>query len=442
MKFEPQLHKLPNGLTVILDPMDAATTKVLVAFDTGSRDESPNEYGITHFCEHMLCKGTSRFPSYNALDDYIGDNSGGWNASTSNTTLRLYGRICYENTDVLLDVFSDMLQNSLFDTNVIENERGIILDELRRSQDNQDAKFREFLNKSLLSGQWPEYRTLGTAENIKSFTRNQLQDWVATRMSAKNCVICVSGRIESPEKLLKKIRMKYAFMPTTDVTHDTTKFNYTPGAAHMDIPDRQNTSVTVLVPELWQFNKDNIYKRMCVAIFNAWLRRQLYDVLRQENGLVYGVRAFNYGPDELTLMGIQTTAVPSNLADVVATTARVVNKVYTENPVTDEFIKRYNSRCKLGDADFLESNEARADRLVRRYFDTGELYDFESTIKEAESISVGDIIKYTNGYFSKPVSIITSGAQHNIDLMKIWNENIGDLNKRNLINMVQDTKCR
>ena len=96
----------------------------------------------------------------------------------------------------------------------------------------------------------------------------------------------------------------------------------------------------------------------------------------------------------------------------------------------------------MGDADFLESNEARADRLVRRYFDTGELYDFESTIKEAESISVGDIIKYTNGYFSKPVSIITSGAQHNIDLMKIWNENIGDLNKRNLINMVQDTKCR
>ena len=397
MKFEPQLHKLPNGLTVILDPMDAATTKVLVAFDTGSRDESPNEYGITHFCEHMLCKGTSRFPSYNALDDYIGDNSGGWNASTSNTTLRLFGRICYENTDVLLDVFSDMLQNSLFDTHVIENERGIILDELRRSQDNQDAKFREFLNKSLLSGQWPEYRTLGTAETIKSFTRNQLQDCVATRMSAKNCVICVSGRIESPE---------------------------------------------VLVPELWQFNKDNIYKRMCVAIFNAWLRQQLYDVLRQEKGLVYGVRAFNYGPDELGLMGIQTTAVPSNLADVVATTARVVNKVYTENPVTDEFIKRYNSRCKLGDADFLESNEARADRLVRRYFDTGELYDFESTIKEAESISVGDIIKYTNGYFSKPVSIITSGAQHNIDLMKIWNENIGDLNKRNLINMVQDTKCR
>ena len=88
MKFEPQLHRLPNGLTVILDPMDAATTKVLVAFDTGSRDETPNEYGITHFCEHMLCKGTACFPSYNALDDYIGDNSGGWNASTSDTTLK------------------------------------------------------------------------------------------------------------------------------------------------------------------------------------------------------------------------------------------------------------------------------------------------------------------------------------------------------------------
>ena len=67
MKFEPSLHKLSNGLTVILDPMDAASTKVVVAFDTGSRDEKPNEYGITHFCEHMLCKGTKRFKSYNEI---------------------------------------------------------------------------------------------------------------------------------------------------------------------------------------------------------------------------------------------------------------------------------------------------------------------------------------------------------------------------------------
>ena len=61
MKFEPSLHKLSNGVTVILDPTDTASTKVVVAFDTGSRDEKPNEYGITHFCEHMLCKGCVYF---------------------------------------------------------------------------------------------------------------------------------------------------------------------------------------------------------------------------------------------------------------------------------------------------------------------------------------------------------------------------------------------
>ena len=53
MKFAPQLHKLSNGLTVILDPMDLETINFKVLFCTGSRDEKPNEYGLTHFCEHI-----------------------------------------------------------------------------------------------------------------------------------------------------------------------------------------------------------------------------------------------------------------------------------------------------------------------------------------------------------------------------------------------------
>ena len=76
MKYEPTLHKLSNGVTVILDPMDLETTAVKVYFNTGSRDELPHEYGLTHFCEHMLCKGTKRFPSKREIDDYFINNKG------------------------------------------------------------------------------------------------------------------------------------------------------------------------------------------------------------------------------------------------------------------------------------------------------------------------------------------------------------------------------
>ena len=107
MKFEPTLHKLPSGLTVILDPMDLETTTISVLFKTGSRDETPAEMGITHFCEHMLCKGTTRFPTSRAFDNFMDFNGGTKNARTNNTALELCGRILAENANLLLDVFAD-----------------------------------------------------------------------------------------------------------------------------------------------------------------------------------------------------------------------------------------------------------------------------------------------------------------------------------------------
>ena len=122
MKFEPKLYHLSNGVTVILDPMDIETTYVQIDFFTGAKDEQPNEYGITHFCEHMLNKGTTRFPTKKAILDFLDYNGGSTNASTSDVKVSLNGRIIAENLNVLLDLFADQLNNSLFDEKVLENE--------------------------------------------------------------------------------------------------------------------------------------------------------------------------------------------------------------------------------------------------------------------------------------------------------------------------------
>ena len=130
MKFEPTLHKLSNGVTVILDPMDLETAYAKITFMTGSADETPTEYGITHFCEHIFCKGSKRFSTSKERKDFMENHGGTVNAATSSLGLRFYGRIIAENLSVLIDVLTDMLQNALFDEKQIEIERGAILDEL------------------------------------------------------------------------------------------------------------------------------------------------------------------------------------------------------------------------------------------------------------------------------------------------------------------------
>lgn len=442
MKFEPSLHKLSNGLTVILDPMDAASTKVVVAFDTGSRDEKPNEWGITHFCEHMLCKGTKRFKNYEEINDFIGDNSGTWNASTSDSRLQLYGRIYSSNTPILLDVFSDMLQNSQFDEGVIEKEKTVILDELRRNQDNTNKKIQEFINGKIYSGKYPTYRTLGTEENIKSFNRKQLKMFLGRRLSAKNCVICVSGKIDDKDALLKYIESKYSFLKGFDVSKNIEDVPYVPGVAHYSMPDDKNTNIFVAFPELYKYKTENLFKRMCIRRFEDWVRYKLYNVLRQENGLVYGVKSGTYGPNEQALNGFGTTATPANLEKVISLMAKTVRDAYMTDHITNDYLRLHNNRAKLGDADFLESNEKRASKLVARYLDLGILYDFDSVIKMSNSMTADDVIRNSRGYFDGPVSIITDGANYDTDLLKVWEENIGDLSQQNSIMITRDDKCR
>ena len=176
MQFKPTLHKLSNGVTVILDPMDLETVAVKVCFATGSRDELPENHGITHFCEHMLCKGTPTHPSGQALKQFIENKGGVFNASTGHKTLQVYGRIISENAKVLLETFSDMLKNSLFDEQKIEIERNVILDESRREHSINRRKYIDLIETNIFG--FSAYRTLGTDENIKSFTREQMLDWM------------------------------------------------------------------------------------------------------------------------------------------------------------------------------------------------------------------------------------------------------------------------
>ena len=154
MKYEPTLHKLSNGVTVILDPMDLETTAVKVSFNTGSRDEQPHEYGITHFCEHMLCKGTKRLPTKREINDYMDYWGGACNALTGISQMALTGRILADNVKILIDFFADQLQNSLFDVQKIEIERRVICDERRRALDNPDRQFDDFI-----SGRVGDYAT-------------------------------------------------------------------------------------------------------------------------------------------------------------------------------------------------------------------------------------------------------------------------------------------
>lgn len=422
MKFEPQLHKLPNGLTVILDPMDLETINFKVLFRTGSRDEKPNEYGLTHFCEHMLCKGTPRFPDKKSAEDYLDYYSGTRNASTGNAQLSFYGRIIAEHTEKLVDFIGDQLQNSLFDPKKIDIEHGVVCDELRRALDNPFRQYDDFLSKTLFDYAIFSVRSLGTVELINSFNRDQIIEFLSRRLSAKNCIICASGKIEDTDKLLKYIEKTFAFLPSIDVLENTA-IEYTPAIAHNSKPDNTNVKIRILFTDKCGNSYDNLYQNHCVGDFERYITRELNRVIRHENGLVYGFGCVGFGNEKFMINGFATETAAKNIEKCVALIAQNAYRVYTENKINADDLDRMCRRSKLSRADFLESAGGRSDKLISFYRQYGRLYDFYAINKMYDAATVDDVIKYSRGYFDGPISIITQGADFTADLGAVWREN-------------------
>ncbi len=422
MQYNPTLHKLSNGVTVILDPMDLETANVKVLFRTGSRDEAPHEYGITHFCEHMLCKGTERFPKQRDIKEYLEYHGGTRNASTGNNRICFYGRIIAENLNVLIDLIGDQIQNSLFDTEKIELERKVIADERRRALDNPDRQFTDFISGKLFNYAVFSYRNLGPFENIASFTREQMLDFLSRRLSAKNCIICISGKINNPDSVLKHLEKTFAFLPSQDVSENTA-ITYTPTIAHNLQSDKKNIKLDIYFPEIWESTFENRFQNMCVGKFEKHLIQELHQVVRQQHGLVYGLGGASAGNEKFGVCGICTETAAENIAQVVALIASTSYKVYTQNTITDDVLDRFRNINKLGRADFLESAGRRCDTLISdyRWFDC--LHDFYEISTLSDSATRDDVIKYSRGYFDGPISIITQGADFSDDLGAVWYEN-------------------
>ncbi len=420
MQYNPTLHILSNGLPVILDPMDLETVAIKIRFTTGSRDETPENYGITHFCEHMLIKGTKRFPSRKELKDYIEDLGGTFNASTSNNLLQIYGRIIAENTNELLTVFADMLQNSLFDEKKIEIERTVILDESRRARSNNSRKFTNLVYSNLFGVS--AFRTLGSDENIKSFTREQMLDWLKKRLSTKNCVIGISGRIDDEQTLLKKLEELFNFLPNHDVPVNR-ELRYTPCDKFKKESSIKNVWLNILFPYIRPDTYENMRITLAESKFHKYLVQELGEVVRQQNGLVYSIGMSGYGNEYDGIHGIDTETSPENLERAVALIAKTAYHVYNNDKITQSILTRFYNHHRLVDADFLESATRRCDILVNHWGDFGKVYDLRRIQEFDKSITVDEVISASQGFFDGPMSIMTFGAEHNVDIQKVWKEN-------------------
>lgn len=419
MKFAPRIHKLSNGLNVILDDFDIATACVEIAIHSGATDESDaSEFGITHFVEHMLSKGTHQHPDTMDNTTNIPISIGGVrNAGTTYDKMCLFGRVLAENLDKLLGLFSEQLRDSLFDPHKIEIERGVILDEYRRKTMDSAAAFNIFSNEKLFGA----HNILGTPDTIKSFSREQLMNYFHKILSAQNMTICISGKITDPEKTLQKLEQLFGWIPSFPVPHTQQKI--TQVFAHNTKNNQTNVQLRIAFENKIPNDLEHRAQTLAANQFSFLFGKKLHEIIRNKLGLAYGISATHFGNAHAYANTINTSTGPQNIDAIIATIAHECASAQQNPEITDDDVARMRMLMKLQFADIMESASKRCGKLMEHWHQYGTLYDLMGEMQISDKITASDITRAAKNFFTQPVSILTQGPDVNSDLQKIWNDN-------------------
>src|SRR5262245_50173722 len=185
-------HVLPNGLTIIGEISPSAKSVAIGFFvKTGSRDETPQESGVTHFLEHMIFKGT---PNRTALEvNYDFDKIGAsYNAFTSEENTVFYAAILPEYLPQAVDILADILRPSLRGED-FDMEKKVIIEEIGMYEDQPMWCAYDNAKKAFFADHPLGNSILGTVDSITALTRDQMQTYFDRRYVPQNITVAVAG---------------------------------------------------------------------------------------------------------------------------------------------------------------------------------------------------------------------------------------------------------
>ena len=201
------LFTLNNGIRIV--HKEVPSTKIIhcgFIIDIGSRDEKEDQQGIAHFWEHMAFKGTKKRKAFHILNKL--DSVGGeLNAYTTKEKICFYASTLDKHVDSAFDLLKDITFDSIFPEKQIENERGVILEEMSLYSDSPEDAIQDEFDRIVFGDHSLGKNILGTKESVRSFHRDDFKKFIRENLNTEQVVFSVVGNI--PAKRVKKLATKY-----------------------------------------------------------------------------------------------------------------------------------------------------------------------------------------------------------------------------------------
>lgn len=381
--------KLSNGITFYGEKISGLRSVTLgIWVKAGSIIETEKENGISHFIEHMLFKGTKR-RTYRQIAEEMDNIGGQMNAFTSKECTCYYAKVMDEKLPVATDILTDMFCNSVFEEAEMGKEKGVVLEEIAMSNDNPEDVAHETLAIEYFQGNPLAKTILGPGENVKAFTKGDIQQYMGKYYGGDNVIVVAVGNFDE-ESLVAELEEKLAAVgPGKRVAHKDSLWE--PKPSFVTVPkDVEQIHMTMAMPA-YHFTDKRKYALSVVAnIFGGSMSSRLFQRIREEMGMAYSIYSY---PSVYTTEGMLCIYAGMSSENAENVTESVLEEMrrMTREMITQEEL--YNTKEQLRGNFILgqESTSAKMSAIGKNVLLGGGVKTEEEVLQELADVTLADV---------------------------------------------------
>ena len=285
---------LDNGLTVITSTMShSRSVCVAVLVGTGSCYETREQAGISHFAEHLFFKGTQRRPTSREITQDIEGVGGIINGGTDKEVTIYLCKVASPHFPIALDVLSDLLLNSRFDSQDIDKEQQVIMEEIKMNLDIPQQRANALIDELL----WPEQplgrEVIGYKETVSSLTREQLLGYLARRYVANNVVLSVAGNIQHEEAMAQIEPLFRKWAAGKLAAGYATSDEQTEARLRIEPKDIEQAHLCLAVHGFSRSHPQRFAVDLLNTVLGGGMSSRLFLEIRERRGLAYDIHSYS-----------------------------------------------------------------------------------------------------------------------------------------------------
>ncbi|WP_129336795.1 M16 family metallopeptidase [Cellulomonas endophytica] len=412
---------LPGGVRVLTEHMPGLRSATVGAWiGVGSRDEESGHLGSTHFLEHLLFKGTARRTAMDIAEafDAVGGEA---NAATGKEHTCYYARVLDEDLPMAVDVITDMVTSARLDTDELETERGVILEELAMNDDDpSDVVHEQFALVAL--GEHPLARPIGgTPDHIRAVPRDAVWEHYRDHYRPERLVVSAAGNVDH-DALCAQIEAAVAAGGWTldpaaaPAARRVAGRDLPPGTGGLPADARERTvrrqteqaNVVVGCAGLTATDPRRFTLSVLNAVLGGGMSSRLFQEVREKRGLAYSTYSFSSGHADTGVFGLYAGCTPAKVDEVTALLVAEWERL-ADGGVDEAELERGIGQLSGGLVLGMEDTGSRMSRLGKAELVHGELLSVDESLTRVREVTGREVQELAAELLGRPRTVVRVG---------------------------------